>query len=242
MIQSVEWKEKRTKSWEAALFHGWAKEDKFAQKSKEKQSDMGETNSLPETKRKEYFKKCQEMSNESKKSRLNTVHWVWWHVVHLQPWGEGAGIRVWEKLLGEINPRAPFSCKSLQIFVMEKYISKLFYNEVVTSSAPSRVFSKFGTINIYWKKCTANLSNNVCNFSKTMVRVKIFVSFLIVLIKIFSAGLPSDLPLHSNSHNRLLDNCNLKADFKHLHFFLNKETDGTYQILGTVLNYSSSEA
>lgn len=69
------------------------------------------------------------------------------------------------------------------------------------------------------KKCTANLCNDVCNFSKTMVKVKIFLSFLFVFVKISSAGLPPDLPLHSNSLSRLLDNCNLKADFKHLHFF-----------------------
>lgn len=34
------------------------------------------------------------MSNVSEKSRLNTVHWGWWRVIQLQPWGEGAGIHV----------------------------------------------------------------------------------------------------------------------------------------------------
>lgn len=74
-----------------------------------------------------------------------------------------------------------------------------------------------------------------------MVKVKISVSFLFVLIKITSARLPPDLPLHSNSHSVVLDNCNLRAHFKHLHFFLNREINGTYQILTTVLNCSSSE-
>lgn len=91
------------------------------------------------------------------------------------------------------------SAVSLQVFAMEKYISKLFYNQALTSSAPSKMFSKFGTINIYWRKYSTNLCNDVCNFSKAMVKVKVFVSFLFVLIKISSAGLPPDLPLHSNS-------------------------------------------
>lgn len=63
MIQSVGWKEKSTKSWEVALFYGRVKEDKHEKKSKEEQSDMGEIYYWIETKRKEYFKKCQEVNN-----------------------------------------------------------------------------------------------------------------------------------------------------------------------------------
>lgn len=134
----------------------------------------------------------------------------------------GRRIHIWDKLLDEVNSKVPFSCKILQIFVMEKYISKIFYNEICTSLGPLKMFPKFGTM------CTGKNIVQICiityMFSKVKMKIHLFVS-----IKIFLTGLLPDLSLQSNSHNagivisRLIPNIFILS--------LTWETSRTYQIL-----------
>lgn len=115
---------------------------------------------------------------------------------------------------------------------MEKYISKVFYNEICTSLGPLKMFPKFGTLS------TGKNIMQICiilyMFSKVKMKIHLFVS-----IKISLTRLLPDLPLQNNSHNagivisRLIPNIFILS--------LIWETSRTYQILVTVLNYNSSE-